>query len=197
MKSKIIIENMPLDEYRELIDSSDLLSYEIELSKVILVDKKQDEKTELQICESSCNFYSIGQDDCFIAGHEFGYTHLILEDYLDSAWETFLDDSPTIDDSELPDAYGCFDKFVEHMEKLGHDNTQQLREFCSRYEIDFFGIKTDEMHTSGEYWELIEGYEYQPNYVGTGIVNVGHYTYIHELSTLNDYELLISGTIEL
>ena len=166
-----------------------------EIESAILWDVKRGQEIKLSVIDCGL-MHDITVDDVHIAGNEFGYTHLILSDSFDSAWEEFIDQSETIPESELPDAYGAFDKFVEHMEKLGHENAYQLREFCTRYESDFFRIESERMQEAGDYWELIEGYEYQSNFTGTGIVFTGHCTYLHELTSIDDFKLFLSGSLD-
>jgi len=87
----------------------------------------------------------------FVIGNEFGATHLVTAYDACSAWEEWLDEQPTIPDDEVREAYG-FDT-QEAMGKAREDDNPI---------------------------ELIEGYEYQANCTGTGIVNVDHYTWISE-----------------
>lgn len=74
----------------------------------------------------------------------------------DSAYEALIDELPTIPDSELYEAYGF--------------ETQ----------ADFDACRNDDLH---DWPELIEGYQYQSNFTGTGIVNIGHYESLSPLTS--------------
>ena len=82
-------------------------------------------------------------------------TRIISADTWEGAYDACLDDLPTIEPSEVFEAYGfedqaSFDREVE--------------------------LNPDRI-------ELCEGYRYQPNATGTGIVNVGHYEGLEPLTT--------------
>lgn len=90
------------------------------------------------------------QDRVWIAGHEFGPTHIILASSFESAWDEWLDAQPTIDEEEVPEAFG------------------------------FYGDDAHEALRHAECPNLVEGYEHQPNATGTGIVDVGLYAWMRE-----------------
>ena len=74
----------------------------------------------------------------YLFGHEFGPTDLVRANSLESAWEAWLDEQPTIDVADVAEAY------------------------------------------DGD--ELVEGYHYQANSTDSGIVDVGHYAWQHDLA---------------
>ena len=82
---------------------------------------------------------SYNNDKMYVFSNEYGPTHIIRAGNESEAYEEYLDCSPTVDASELEDAY------------------------------------------EGE--NLLEGYEYQPNASGTGIVWVGYYLTIDCVKT--------------
>lgn len=90
----------------------------------------------------------------FLVGHEFGWTHLVASDNLADAEDAWLDLQPTIAESELHAAYGYATKeeYERVVEELASDSLV-----------------------------LTEGYLYQANHSGTGIVHVGHYHRIVEV----------------
>ena len=96
--------------------------------------------------------------DLFVYGHEFGPTMLIRAQSWESAYSIAIDESVSIDNSELFEAYG-FDN------KSDYDN--QVDTDCSEL-------------------ELIKGYTYQDNSTGTGIVCNGHYEWMTELNDYNN-----------
>jgi hypothetical protein len=127
----------------------------------------------------------------FVAGHEFGACVLIHARGFESAWEAWIDESPTIPESELPEAYGI----DETAEMLAWKDVNPSPRHCGagpefqawadRKNAEAIRILQawDEAARAGErddYPELIEGYEYQSNASGTGIVDVGHYAWMNE-----------------
>ena len=91
-------------------------------------------------------------DKRWLAINEYGISYLIIAPDFDSAYEEYLDNTQTIDTTELPEAYGLSDE-------------------------EYLDLLTDE---NSEFPELVEGYSYQPNATGTGIVWVGHYFRLFE-----------------
>jgi len=93
-------------------------------------------------------------DDAFgqwyLFGHEFGPVWLIRADSFQSAWEIAIDESPTIDVDDIHEAY---DMSKDEFEAKSHA----------------------ERNEDGDWPDLVEGYEYQSNATGSGIVNVGHF----------------------
>jgi len=140
----------------------------------------------------------------FLAGHEFGATHLVhVEVYrgegFEAAWEAWIDASPTIPESELIEAYGTSEgSFLDQAHEAARgDNilygSPQWDEAMSRIHdharllLSQAEEKARDGH--GEYPDLIEGYEQQSNATGTGIVNVGHYAWMHE-AELDEIEIV-------
>lgn len=82
----------------------------------------------------------------------------------ETAWEIAIDECATIPESEVPEAYGFYSS--DHA-----DPAKALRDAA------------DAAHAGlGEYPELVEGYEYQSNCTGTGIVDVGRYAWLREMT---------------
>jgi hypothetical protein len=121
--------------------------------------------------------------DFFVAGHEFGAEVLIHASSHEDAWEAWIDECETIPESELPEAYGVpdSDEF-----KAWREANQKLTtlEWSAAYDAECARILRawGDAADAGEreYPELIEGYEYQSNASGTGIVDVGHYAWMNE-----------------
>lgn len=76
------------------------------------------------------------------------------------AYEIAIDEAATIPESEVPEAYGFY----------GEHAALELRHAVEHADAG-----------AGEYPELVDGYEYQSNASGTGIVNVGHYAWLREM----------------
>ncbi len=101
-------------------------------------------------------------DDCWgtlwLYGHEYGPTMLIRAEGVESAHSIAIDASKTINADEMWEAYG-FDNEAAYQERV----TQLANPY-----------------NDGEYPDLSEGYQYQSNSSGTGIVNVGYYEWYRE-----------------
>jgi hypothetical protein len=82
-----------------------------------------------------------------VIGNEFGFTHVITGRTESDAYEAYLDECETIPESELWEAYGF----------------ESSKEFDDAFESE----KGDR--------DLADGYQYQSNSSGTGIVSVGIY----------------------
>ncbi len=119
----------------------------------------------------------------FLAGHEFGPTHIIHACSEDSADEAWLDNQETIPESEVHEAYGAYDKLRKRMIEKGYADNYELRDFCNRWCRFYFQAATHNGNDTGKWeeWDLIEGYQYQGTFTGTGIVNVGVYSWIREI----------------
>lgn len=89
----------------------------------------------------------------WLCGNEHGATMVIRAMSFSDAWEIMVDEMKPIDACEVPEAYG----------------------FASQDELDA-------AVADGEWPDLVEGYEYQSNVTGTGIVDVGHYAWLRELT---------------
>jgi hypothetical protein len=164
-----------LAEVIDFIDDSDSFKLEYDGHEVKFLD----------LYGLSCG----SNGEWFVAGHEFGATILVHADSFESAWEEWIDESPTIEESDLPDAYGI-------------DETPEMASWEESHPAPFgagsdFSAWAELMHaeamrilqawdrdardgTRKDYPELIEGYEYQSNATGTGIVDVGHYSWMNE-----------------
>lgn len=90
----------------------------------------------------------------FLVGHEFGPTHLVTADSLADAEDAYLDQAETIPDADMWEAYGFKDK-----------------------------VTFEQWYTTpgGEDRDLTDGYRWQPNFTGTGIVHVGLYYWIERV----------------
>lgn len=99
--------------------------------------------------------YDDGWGKLYLFGNEFGPTWVIRARSLETAYDIWLDEQPTVPKDELYLAYG----------------------FSSEKAFN------DLMKAHPEYpLSLPKGYEYQPNASGTGIVEVGYYEWFRELT---------------
>ena len=153
-------------------------------------------------------FYDDGSfyDQYWVYGNECGTSLVIRCDGECSAYEIAIDESPTIEPDEIPEAYGFY--FMQAKSCFAPDNGEQWYILC---DTNFHGKEIGEMVSQsvlkcqddrrcigGEFatkeeaiefalefiqeheCELIEGYQYQSNSSGTGIVNEGHYCWLRE-----------------
>jgi hypothetical protein len=125
-------------------------------------------------------FLDPGWDGCplFLFGHEFGPTHLIRADHYGSAWEEWLDEQPPIKKDDLWLAYGfnSEDSYKAFCLLFQMGLKEQAWAIAKSEGIDGSGVSVPE-----DYPPIIEGYDYQPNATGTGIVDVGHYVWVAQL----------------
>jgi len=147
-------------------------------------------------------FYDDGSfyDQFFDYGHEFGTMLVIRTDDESTAYDIAIDESTTIEPDEVPEAYGfylmqaksCFapdngepwyicsdvenhgETVSETILKCRGDRQCIGGEFDSRGAAIDFALRYIRDHDIN----LIEGYRYQDNSTGTGIVNTGHYEWI-------------------
>jgi hypothetical protein len=116
----------------------------------------------------------------FAIGHEFGASHLVHASDYESAWEVWLDEQDTIPESEVAEAYGLHDEFRVEYQKTDPAPAWHEREAYDAWKARFDAACLVELRREGAEHELIEGYEYQSNASGTGIVDVGHYSWCNE-----------------
>jgi hypothetical protein len=125
----------------------------------------------------------------FLAGNEFGAEVLIHARSYEDAYEAWIDASETIPESEVPEAYGIDDCPEMGVWKETHPAPQYFSPawsiWCEEEQTEARRILSqwDEDAREGkrkDYPELIEGYQYQSNSSGTGIVSVPDYAWLRE-----------------
>lgn len=142
----------------------------------------------------------------FVAGHEHGATHVIHARSFESAWEAWIDECPTIDVDELPEAYGIDDspemKAWEDTHRMPpwhactdwaawrEARTAEAKRILAQWDEDAREGRRDDGP------ELIQGYEYQANATGTGIVYFGHYSWLQEIDDLTRVTVELKGVDE-
>lgn len=126
-------------------------------------------------------YYDDGFGPLWIYRDAGGLIGIVRAQTWEDAWGIVEDEFlPVVPADEVYEAYGMFDKLCDHLKSKGHENTIELRRFASEWAPVYFQL-TD----LGEV-ELEEGYSYQSNATGTGIV-------YHDLNG----ELLDPLTVEL
>ena len=91
----------------------------------------------------------------WIYGDEFGPTFIVAAQTFEDAYEIVMDESFTIEENEMYEAFG-FDNEEDYQAALVHMG-------------------------KGEYPDLQEGYTFQSNCTGTGIVHHGYHEWLREL----------------
>lgn len=119
--------------------------------------------------------YDDGWGKLWVYRTSLGVTGIVRAQTWHDAYECVLDEILTpISVDDVSDAYGAWDKLRDFLINKGHEDTPQLRHFCSRYDTLYFDIATHNANETAAWddWPLIEGYEYQSNGKGTGIVSI-------------------------
>lgn len=149
----------------------------------------------------SIKFYDDCGDTFYSYGHEFGLTQVIKADSYETAFEIAIDESPTIDIDEIPEAYNAFDMMAEWLQSNnpgeylgGSKNWVHVCKFIKRWMPLWWQLKCKEWQDSNEWPELDEAYRMQSNCTGSGIVNVGHYEWMRkstdgEIAQISDDDL--------
>lgn len=137
-------------------------------------------------------------DDWFIFGFEFGPVMVVLARSMQTAYDCFVDLQPPISDEELVDAYNVYDRFLIVMQNRGHDNNIALRKFCHNWLPVYSKIvysRHDDSRYAADQLELDEGYVFQSNSTGNGIVYLGDYFWEKEVER-SDYDVRFSGVLD-
>jgi hypothetical protein len=172
-----------LKEFLALLEDSDEIVFSVEWNgRTVEIKKFIDD-------------YGIGSRNCefFVAGHEFGPRCiiprcLIHADGFGAAHGAWIDEQPTIPEDELIEAYGIVDddELLAEYEKANGPCPEYWRgEAWKAWHDGYKAACRKRLQELGEDRdnppELIEGYEYQDNASGTGIVDVGHYSWMNEI----------------
>lgn len=159
----------------------------------------------LELVSATCRNHALKVYDdswgpLFLYGQEYGPTMLIRAGSIDQAYEIAIDESPTIPPEDVPEAYGQDDAFSDWLcerfdiEKIGGSKGwRHVCDFVREWLPVWFDIKRREWNETGEWPELIEGYQFQSNSSGTGIVYVGHHEWIRQV----DRDLLIAHEVKI
>ena len=107
--------------------------------------------------------------------HEFGIFHVIQAQNEGNAYEIMLDESKTIDDDEVIEAYGYY--ILPNMEGdytlIDDRHLGSIGKFATADEANRYALARIESDIDNH--PLLEVYDYQPSMTGTGIVHTGHY----------------------
>lgn len=130
-----------------------------------------------------------GWGQLYLAGMEYGAMHLIRATSWESAYEAWVDELPPVPDDEIHEAYGlnsaeelaAIVAVIEDSATDAQRRTVQAILDSNRY-MEWNGNKPESVDDVIEYPLPIEGYRYQSNATGTGIVNVGHYEWLRKVN---------------
>jgi hypothetical protein len=168
-----------------LADALDLLEDASEFTCFVSIDAREREVEFIDDYGLSCGRNA----EFFVAGLEFGPQVLVHAKGYQSAWEAWIDEVKPIPEDELIEAYGIVDDYREEYEKLNPQPNTSEHEARDAWWTQFRAACVERLktlsdaarETGNDYPELIEGYEYQSNSSGTGIVAVGHYAWMREI----------------
>lgn len=114
-------------------------------------------------------YYDDGYGPLWILRDTCGIVGIVRCQTYEDAYEIAGDEFRTpIAPEDIPEAYGAYDHLRDYLVSQGHEDTYDLRDFANRYAPIYFDI----VKANDNCPELIEGYEYQSNATGTGIVAV-------------------------
>ncbi len=121
----------------------------------------------------------------WVIGNEFGVTTLVHAKSVDDAWSAWLDEQPTIHQKELIEAFsagGDKDSFYGEALNDVREREHGRRDAPLDGNVDREAVRAAawKAFRECEAPALIEGYEFQSNFSGTGIVDVGHYMQCYE-----------------
>ncbi len=175
---------MNLQDAIDLFEDSDLFEFRV---------KTRDDDTATVKFQDESGLRGNDCDRFFVCGFEFGPQRLIHARSYEAAWEAWVDESETIPESELVEAYGIVDDYRAEFDALPSPEGESTAAWCERF-YAWCRIKLEELDEAardgrGEFPELIEGYEYQSNASGTGIVSMGHYAWMNEIDA-SDIEVV-------
>lgn len=114
-------------------------------------------------------YYDDGYGPLWILRDTCGIIGIIRTRNESEAYEIAGDEFRTpIAPEDIPEAYGAYDHLRDYLVSQGHEDNYDLSEFCTRYAPAYFAV----VAAGDNCPELTEGYEYQSNAKGTGIVPV-------------------------
>ncbi len=129
-------------------------------------------------------FEDFGMGRLFVISNEFGPCFVSRNLNMCDAHEDYLDHANPIEEDELLEAYSVFDTMADWLcqkNQIDRNNRSEWLRVCKfidAWKEDFFQfmVKSDDYDM-----ELCEGYQYQPNASGTGVVWEGHHLHISEV----------------
>lgn len=193
-RTQVAFENLSAKELDEMCHNEEA---SVDECTAKVMHSSSDHETTVKVIDDSGDASPYHNTQWILFGHEYGPTHLIRSWGESTAHEIWIDEQPTIENSEIPEAYNAFDKLVAWLEERGHESTSTLRHFANRWASLFFDISvrnSGEDDTFWDNWPLDEAYQQQSNATGCGIVNVGHHEWYETLNA-SSYTAKFSGTM--
>ena len=115
----------------------------------------------------------------YVVGHEFGPTHLIGARHFEAAYEWYLDNLIPMASEYVYIAYDF--PSMGSMDKFSALHRKDPAAAYAWVKAEGIELNTDGITVPTDFPELIEGYEYQPNATGSGIVDVGVHVWFRVL----------------
>ena len=119
------------------------------------------------VWERAVRYYDDGYGPLWVFSNTGGVVGIVRAQTDGDAYNIVVDEFlPVVAADEVHEAYGCYDKLRDVLVERGHEDDRHLRTFCSEYApvlMSFDGW--------GDSMEPIEGYSYQSNSTGSGIVS--------------------------
>ena len=147
--------------------------------------------------------YDDGWGSLWLYGHEYGPTFLIRANSMEDARSIAIDESKTIEYEDLPEAYGFYlmqachwnvkDSAARWYILSDHDEHGEIVSaetlVCTgdRRSVGNYNTKLEAIEACLDYiydneMGVVEGYKHQSNSTDTGIVHVGQYEWVRELT---------------
>lgn len=113
----------------------------------------------------------------YMFGHEFGPAIVIKADYLDYAYDTYLDHLPEVSEGEIHEAYGISDRKVyDRYCELHREDPYKANQFLQRCK-SLLGVSVDgEIPDNGDFVYECNNYQIAPN---GGIKYVSDYVWMN------------------
>lgn len=125
----------------------------------------------------SLQVYDDFSGSLYVYGQEYGPIGIIRADSCESALEIAYDEFLVpIDSDEIPEAYGFWQYEEEGTFFLKDEDSSETYPFASA------DARQEYLQVLLEDRDLVEGYYYQANATGTGIVNAGYYEWLESFT---------------
>lgn len=144
-----------------------------------MIDRDGDARYVPFYDESGLTANKLRCDRFYVISHEYGPARIVHARAEHDAYNVHLDESKTIPESELVEAYNVADMLEKHLIKKGNQDGGHMIDFCRRFAQTYFDMLT--ARREYDKLELDEAYRHQSNTTGTGIVEVGHYEHIETI----------------
>jgi len=158
---------------------------------------------------TSVKVYDDREGTLWVAHHEFGAFMVIRAKNFNCAWEIMIDEMSPLDVDDVHDAFGFYVinnpsggfYLCSDLEEFGHKEFipefEATHRICDRCDSKGQLLARARHFITEKQLNLIDGYEFQANATGTGIVCVGPYVQLRETDEdylAHDYGLILEWT---